>query len=270
MVRVHYCTGDLYSGEITKPSNNTFGLWFSGYGIIKAVLQELIEKHHMGKAKLVVWSGDSSGGIGSVLSLDHVSDTLKAAGSKAEVVGAPLAGFYFLNSHPYQGFGAIPYMGFDNASIKLYTKLWNSTLPERCTKEYIGREWLCLFSNFSAPTLKTDVMFFTAQTDMFVLPLHNGVPGRPPFNFLAMDSFVRDWAGGMRKLISSVVRPGVSAFNPACWTHTFFEGVHVHRLRYQDAFATFLDLPHERRNMLLQDHCKGVSCNHDCAKAFLW
>jgi hypothetical protein len=63
-VFVKYCTGDLFIGGVSEPSNSTYGLYFSGRRVVEAVIEELLTQG-LSSANLVVWSGDSAGGIGT-------------------------------------------------------------------------------------------------------------------------------------------------------------------------------------------------------------
>lgn len=264
MVRIPYCSGDWFSGRTAQPSDATFGLWFSGYSIMEAVLEELINVHGMAHAKLVVWHGSSAGAVGSILSLDHAAETLRAAGSKARVVGAPLAGVVALVADPFVGPGSFPSMRLDNSSVRRYAKLWNSSVPKRCAAAHNGSEWLCVLGCYSAQTLKTEIMFFQAQTDSYAVTVHGGVPGGPPLFDPAVNGFVRHWGDRNRKLFRSIARKGVGVFHPACWTHALFDGILLGGLTYQQAFAQFLEGPPHNQTLVLQDSCTTVACNPSC------
>lgn len=268
MVHVPYCSGDMYSGQTTQPSASTFGLWFSGHHIVDAVITELMDKrdsgyhktHNIMNASLVVLTGGSAGGMGSVLNLDHVADKIRDSGSQAHVVGAPLAGFNDLLTRPYVGPGATFHNVMNAHTLPIYTKMWNSFYPKRCVAQNAGTEWQCILAFISSRTVNSNIMFFSSQNDMVILPEYYGVPGKPPFSDPAR-KYVSDYATIQRQAFSAVVRPGVAVFNPACWTHTYLEGIRVQNLTYQEAFRVFLQAP--ARTLLLQDNC-GVNCNPDC------
>jgi len=260
MVYVPYCSGDLHSGQTDKSSRKTFDLFFNGHTIVHSVLRELVGTHGLLDAELLVWTGESAGGIGSVLNLDFAADLLHQAGSAVRVVGAPLAGFYFSNDEPYTQKDAKPYIPWTRASFVKYTSLWNSFLPTRCAAAHKGEEGLCLVSNYSVSTLSSEVMFFAAQTDSRVLALHDGVPGEPPFTGERLRC-VEDFRDLDRRLLRRAARPGVGVFNPACWTHTNFLGITLGQRTYQAAFAEFLN---GNRSLFLQDDCSFVNCNPTC------
>jgi hypothetical protein len=88
-VFIKYCSSDLHTGMMTGPTAATWGLQFSGFNIVKAVLDTLnaSSAYGLAQASLVVWSGDSAGGIGAVALVDYVRDYLPA---HVRVVGAPI------------------------------------------------------------------------------------------------------------------------------------------------------------------------------------
>ena len=109
-----YCSQDLWSGQRTAATNETFGYYFSGHLIVEAVLDELAKNHGLEHATEIVVTGvsplslkrahsqrperaltfpnlqDSAGGIGTWINVDYVASRFPSA----RVVAAPIAGFY--------------------------------------------------------------------------------------------------------------------------------------------------------------------------------
>ena len=54
-----YCSQDLWSGQRTEATNETFGYYFSGHLIVEAVLDELAKNHGLEHATEIVVSGVS-------------------------------------------------------------------------------------------------------------------------------------------------------------------------------------------------------------------
>ena len=54
-----YCSQDLWSGQRTEASDETFGYFFSGHLIVEAVLDELIAKNDLNHATEIVVTGVS-------------------------------------------------------------------------------------------------------------------------------------------------------------------------------------------------------------------
>ena len=174
-VFIKYCTGDLHLGTVQEPSEDQWGwAYFSGALIVDAVIADLQESADLNESDLIVWSGDSAGGIGSAGTLDHVAKLLP---DTTRVVGAPIAGFYWNNSHPYTGAGAIDFIPFDDAGFKTYQALWQMRLPEACTAVYSEKPWLCAMLNFSIPTLESEIFVIEFETDSGAfLVLHPSLP----------------------------------------------------------------------------------------------
>jgi len=102
---VPYCSQDLHSGQVTEPSDDTFGFFFSGHLSFAAIVKALTDDASaagggLGNATTVALSGDSAGGIGTWIDVDWLQEQLP----QARVVAAPIAGYYFF-SFPYTGPG---------------------------------------------------------------------------------------------------------------------------------------------------------------------
>jgi hypothetical protein len=144
-VFIKYCSSDLHLGQMTAPSTATWGLQFSGHHILRAVLATLNSTHALHAADLVVWSGDSAGGIGCIATVDWVRDLLPGA----RVVGAPIGGFYFNNNQPYAGAAPPPaayYLPWNFSSLQTYQSLWAAFVPTRCAAQHPATPWICMFA----------------------------------------------------------------------------------------------------------------------------
>ncbi len=273
-VFVKYCSGDLHLGKQSAPATIE-NLQFSGHRIIEAVLQTLNgSSYGLGDAELVVWSGDSAGGIGSVANLDFVADALP----RARVVGAPIGGFYFSNNITYNGTDPPPasFIPWDYKSLKGYFTFWDAFVPERCVAS--GRAatpWQCMFANASYDTLESELFVIEGQTDRVVLPLHNGLPAvwdkssecRDDTSNCPQDmlDFMDVWRGEMMSSTAKVsARDRDGIFHPACLIHTSFklEQPLIRGTNYLTAFTNWL-FKRGDANHNFVDTC-GVMCNPSC------
>ncbi len=61
-----YCSQDLHSGTRLTANETTFGLYFSGFYIFRAIIAELsaLPANKLTDATNIILSGDSAGGIG--------------------------------------------------------------------------------------------------------------------------------------------------------------------------------------------------------------
>ena len=99
-VFIPYCTGDVHGGTRTEP--NEWGFYFSGHHVVSAVVEDLKKNKGLDAADLVIFSGDSAGGMGVITNVDFVASQIPSA----KVLGVPIGGFIF--AHPnYVGDGAV-------------------------------------------------------------------------------------------------------------------------------------------------------------------
>jgi hypothetical protein len=69
-----YCTQDLHSGQRTEASEETFGLYFSGFHVLVATLDELDKSpYNLKEATDIIVSGVSAGGIGVWMTVDYIA-----------------------------------------------------------------------------------------------------------------------------------------------------------------------------------------------------
>ena len=69
-IYVPYCSQDLHSGTVTSPSASTFGFYFSGHLVLRAVLDAVDAVGGLTGATDIILMGDSAGGIGVWLNVD--------------------------------------------------------------------------------------------------------------------------------------------------------------------------------------------------------
>lgn len=260
MVSIPYCSGDAFLGQNTKATVETFNFWMSGHHIVDAVFKELLAKRNMANADLIVLSGWSAGASGAFLHLDYLSDTMRSVNSSAHVVGAPFAGFQHMKSPPYSGPDVTPYIRLDDEELIRLAQMWKAFLPKRCVAQHSGDAHQCGVPAIAAESIETPVMFISTQTDSVNMGLHFGIGRSPPFHG-EMKEYVALHADVQRQEFAKLIRQGVAAFNPACWTHTYFDGIRVQGYTYQEAFHFFLQTP--LKPFYLVDNC-GIDCNPTC------
>eukprot|EP00295_Goniomonas_pacifica_P005258 CAMPEP_0175833388 /NCGR_PEP_ID=MMETSP0107_2-20121207/15483_1 /TAXON_ID=195067 ORGANISM="Goniomonas pacifica, Strain CCMP1869" /NCGR_SAMPLE_ID=MMETSP0107_2 /ASSEMBLY_ACC=CAM_ASM_000203 /LENGTH=527 /DNA_ID=CAMNT_0017146513 /DNA_START=109 /DNA_END=1692 /DNA_ORIENTATION=- len=261
-VFIKYCSGDLHSGQRTVATSDTYGLYFSGHHNVKGTLDYLKLHHGLAKADLIVWSGDSAGGIGSFLHLDFAADTV----SSASVYGAPIAGFYF-PSWAYTG----PdherwWIDFTPSGWHNYTLLWDSFVPWRCAQSVGQRDaWSCIMANVSYATTASPAMFMEAQTDVVVMSLHDALPvkERTP----QVLSYMKAWSANMTSALHLVAerRPDYGVFNPACLTHTSFGAQKpiIDNHNFYQALGDWMFGRVPTGHSVYMDDC-GILCNPTC------
>jgi len=263
MVFVPYCSGDLHLGQVSVASSRTWGLVFNGHHIIEAVFKHL--QHHMEQSEMVVWSGESAGGIGCVAHVDWVAQLLPKT---TRVIGATIGGFYWFAEQTYDGAGHIPYTAWDTKAWSTYYSLFNAFLPKRCVAAYPRTPWLCALADVSFTTIATPMFFVQSQTDRAVMKLHDGVPSSVPPLPAPIEQFAQLWSVNMTQALAQVRASGTTGlFNAACWIHTSFRfqqpTIGNPPLGWMDTFnnwAFHLDGPTQ-----LWDNCgDSILCNPTC------
>ena len=92
---IPYCCGDWHIGMVTKPTQQTWGLYFDGHFIVKNILDVLIEKYNILNAKNILISGQSAGAIGAYMNLDFIADYLNTTQNGITIKAAPNSGWFF-------------------------------------------------------------------------------------------------------------------------------------------------------------------------------
>ena len=243
-VFVKYCTGDLFIGGVTQPSSGTYGLYFSGRLIVEAVINELLSQG-LSSASIVVWSGDSAGGIGAVATADFVAKLLP----HTKVVAAPIGGFYF-PPPVYTGPDRVPlYVDFSVASWSHICSVWQCMLPSVCAANHPSSPAACALGNYSLHYTTVPTFVVESQADKIAMLLHAGVNSTidpPSQNMLP---FIQRWQGIMIEELQHVAesleaaKVPFSYFNPACWMHCEFSLIpKLGGTDFLHAFYAFLDV----------------------------
>jgi hypothetical protein len=204
-VYIKYCSGDLFFGRDVRPNSRAFGLQFSGYNIVQATIDFLMEEFKFHQADDIILSGYSAGGLGVVTIGDTILDWVyrrigfqptptqktmriiegvQYLGPKAGIV--PIAGYHFetdpiyikKNSTDPDPVDFIPWKF--TPDWKNYYTLWNATIPIRCEHQQKWEQrwepWECLIAQGNYQSSVTPWFVIQSTVDSVVLPLHGGCP----------------------------------------------------------------------------------------------
>jgi hypothetical protein len=107
-----YCDGASFSGKVANavPVGQSH-VYFRGSFNLEPTLSQLFQNTDITKAKTLIITGGSAGGLSTFLHLDHIAALMKAQGSAARVVGLPVCGFFI--DHDNDGF-APPWYTYPN------------------------------------------------------------------------------------------------------------------------------------------------------------
>lgn len=296
-VHVPYCSGDLHSGTVTSPSDDTWGLYFSGHLVFEAVVRhhsslilalsltsydwqvdELIAKYNLGSATDVILSGDSAGGIGVWMNLDYLKDRLTKLNPTARVVGAPIAGFYFYANDPYTGpdHTSSTLANFSESGMATAYNLWQSYVDQTCLdakeKNSPADPHACTLAAYAYPYIDADTFIIEAQTDQVVLEAHDWVPSPPKLCDNSELQYVASWRDEMLRHLTEnnildLTSSKSGAFVPACYTHTGFSSssplitptTSSTSLQFYEAFGNWYYNRTDASSYKLYDVCKEIS-----------
>lgn len=272
-VFVPYCSQDLHSGQVTVPSDETFGLYFSGHLSLTAIVEALkgasastaVVGGGLGNATTVVLSGDSAGGIGTFVNVDWLQEQLP----QARVVAAPIGGYYFF-SFPYTGPGhtSSELPDLSAGAWAGYVELWNSSLPERCAAALGSSAPTCMLSNCSAPYIASPMFVIETQSDCVQLVYHDWVPQSARQDTDEnLRAYMVEWQRNQTIGLYANLKPTDGWFNPACFIHTEFSNTNptIGGISYVGAFDAWLSGGGSSPPRLMDDCGDGVFCNENCS-----
>jgi hypothetical protein len=254
LVFVPYCSSDVWTG--THEWSGKLGDWhFQGNRIIDGVIDDLLAKFNLKSAQLVVLTGTSAGGIGTLMNLDRFAQRL----NWCKVFGIPDAGF-FLPIPPYidGDCKTVNWCIFQRVT-QMGLATWEGVTPPSC--KYAGAQrYLCYFGPnlfpFKTPILTIQFVYDAAQ--MALLGVY------PPFNQNAV-AYI-DATG--RQVRDALKGTKAAAYGATCLNH----GILVNN-KWNLLTVNGVDLSVYIYNWLLSggtsaqqqiDECQGMNCNPTC------
>lgn len=161
-----YCSQDLHSGQVKEPTDETWGLYFSGHLILEAILDDLDKTSNLQDATDIILFGYSAGGIGVWMNIDY----LKNRYPNAHVSAATIAGHYFYATY-YEGINHTEsgtMADFREAAWPTTYSLYQAYVDETCKssmEQQLRSPGECMLSNISYPFIESDSFVIQAQTD---------------------------------------------------------------------------------------------------------
>mgnify|MGYP001192617555 CR=1 FL=1 len=220
-----YCTGDMHSGQRTEATNETFGLYFSGYHNVMASINYLSTNYNLNSTKsTLVWSGGSAGGVGVFSTLDAVASQLP----DVRVVGAPVGGFPAEITWSTTKGSTPPSEDVRTSAFAKNNALFDAILPFTCAKTLGASEsYKCGVPHIAYQYLQTPTFILEAITDVVITCGFEGMPCKPVWKaFLNPDNWHRwsEYGINATTMFSATVgksqRDGL--FAPSCLLHTGF------------------------------------------------
>jgi hypothetical protein len=248
VIAIQYCDGAFYASDRADSPVNVSGtdLWFRGKDIVVNVFDVLLNQLGMDKAKEVIISGCSAGGVGVFLHLDWIRQRIP---SHIRVVGFPDSGF-FLDIPNYKGqyiWGPVY-----ASAMALHNVTFSN---DECFATFPANEsYKCALSQYVAPFVKTPLFVMNSLADSYQLVnllMLDCVRGHELVNcsnaeLTAVHSF--------REKMISDLKQGVlegkssnTVFLPTCVTHCgtsdppdtpcFWQNTEIEEINLRTAFA---------------------------------
>ena len=262
-----YCSQDMHSGQVTTPTEKTWGLYFAGHFINEAILDEMdMFANKLIDATDIIILGASAGGIGTWMHLDYIAERYP----QARVSGLTVAGHYFYANY-YTGPDTTTDMelaDFTEEGWEYAYDLYNSFVDESCKVAYENANKspsACMISSYSQPYVMSDVYVVQSQTDSVVLRYHDNWPEDHMLDE-PEQAYMREWHQNMTTSLDPLLnssRNGV--FAAACYTHTDFLATspNINGVGFMEAFTTFYYNQTASNGFNFADDC-GEMCNPSC------
>ena len=221
-----YGSGDMHAGQRTTATNETFGLYFSGYHNVMATIDYLSAQYQLNEtASTLVWSGGSAGGVGVFSTLDAVARQLPLV----RVVGAPVGGFPPEIFWSTEKGANTPGEDVRTPAFAQNNALYDAVLPFTCAKALGAAEaYKCGVPSLAYPYLQTPTFILEAITDVVVTCGFEGMPCKPvakallnPDNWHRWDQYGHNATRMFQSTVGkNVQRDGL--FAASCLLHTHF------------------------------------------------
>lgn len=258
-----YCSSDAWVGNTDDKSDATFGFYFRGQRILRAIIGALVQIHQLGQraGHRLLLAGCSAGGRGALFNLDYVAGILAEfdAAFPVQVQGlfdSPL----WMDLKPLYP-NVVPLLN----QTQMAFSFMNATgrLGEACGEYYFSDPYRCLFGQFRLPFVETPYLLNMAQFDKFQLPYDLG-SSMPPYAGPALtyaDTFQEEVVSILAGLPTAKQNKS-AIFSPACFTHCLsdestFWGVHIDEISLRDVLQEWF---FDGIVVRAEDNCTGFKC----------
>jgi len=256
-VYIPYCGGDVHSGQ-RKDKEWGFA-YFAGYLTVREIFNDLEAKYNFTKAKMVLISGSSAGGIGTLVHADGLSDFLPNSIVKAE----PQGGWFFPNVTYYVNWTQGTFEPVPDPTIN---QLWDGYLQPDCVKAYASDPSVCGSIDIAYPFIHTPLFISENKFDTNQIFTQLGCPQNASNTNDYIAYFGQHMQLSIQQVVNSPKKDGI--FLMSCLEHTSDTYVSsptvVDGVKQGDAFNDWYfgggKVPH-----VLVDDCKGdLPCNPTC------
>jgi len=246
-------------GQRNATSDETWGFYFSGHLIVKAVVADLVARRGLDKAEAVMLTGDSAGGGGTYRN----ADWLRAALPAVRVVAVPNAG-YHINATDYVT-GAFTPAAAVNAVMAIQDKF----VDQSCLAEHPDNPAVCEAGPTVYPYIRTPLFVLASQYDWGLLSDYH-FPEPPKVSPFAPNAtqcaYFRSFGERARTLLGEITRSPKKdgLFTPSCLTHVHGYLGTIGGVSFHDALASWY-FGRAGATQLIEDCGDAkVPCNPTC------
>jgi len=228
-VHIPYCTQDTYAGTVVNPTDDQWGLYFSGHLNFEFIVEHIISNISAARqAKRILLTGGSAGGAGTITNCDFLQDKVTSLGLSAQVSCAPVGGWFFPGFTEDQEDTELTPSTWENWSVGVSGGLVAPDSPNPhltylhpdCAKAH-GKvdAWKCASVSVQYPYTKVSMYIVENQYDTNQISAQLGLP-LDEYGELHSQEYIGYFGRAMRNSTQQVVaKPGDGLFLPSCADH---------------------------------------------------
>jgi len=253
-VHVPYCTGDVHIGSWSSP--NPWGLFFSGYNNMVAIVTHLRTTGTLNNATEILISGGSAGGLGTFHNTDYFFQTF----TRAKVRASPQGGWFMPNASTFDDWSH----GKSSLANDSTVHLWKAQLHPECVA-YMKLNWFeCISVDVMYSFLATPVFVVQNQFDTNQIFVWLGCPRSSPLT----QNFIEYYGDRLRLSAQQIKPQSDGAFLASCLEHTanlhLTSGTRINSVSYSQALGDWYF--NRKPSSMYIDHCPDKKpCNPKCA-----
>lgn len=283
-VNLPYCDGSQFLGNTVQTTSKGTKLYSRGHTNLRASLDVLLDKYGLDKASDLMVTGESSGGLSTILNLDTVASYYRMP-SGLKIHGLPVAGFTIdVGTCCHKGkccYSPNPEQCcFRNALSEAFTfHNMSGNINPDCLRHHRDDPSACLMAVHAAPFVKTPMFIMNSKHDAWQLVNLEGLEYRGIYK--KQEAIKLSWKRVRkhgqefeRQLKESLKNTNHSAYITSCVCHaacgldndffsgTYFQGVWI-GYKISDAFVKVSPGANREHEKLFIDDAEA---NYDCDK----
>jgi len=259
---VNYCSSDGWIGN-RLASNQTYGWYFNGKNIVKAVVDDLLTKG-LTTATEVLIAGCSAGGRGVLNNLDYLTTYIQQhaiTGPSMKIKGLFDSAYWLEDFPPYPGQTPTTLV---SQSKQIYA-LADAVANSGCTKLYGANYWQCGFATNVWPHIETENFYNLFLDDQWQLDQISNGAFSPPLN-TDQNNYAIEFLNTTRFTLAPLTNSNQNYFAASCWTHCSTESsnyynIQINGLNLDQVISNWF---FQDQSFQLVDTCSTFKCGTGC------